>query len=530
MAGKLDLRTLYNATFPERDQFLALAERVSFLTLPHIDPRPGRLDKGVKHTDILRRIPFNSFGSSAVKGLTASLNQTLNPAGIRFYKLDVDPALQVDDASRNKLDIFFRREEKRISEWLARHNFTGFSDIAIERVLIEGTEGIRIHPEEGFTLYKTRNLSISRRGDKINWIIFQGFIDSPVPNDDSGVFETKEVFTMVNKVTGDVWHQHEDDDEPTQIAGTTIDEETGEVIELTGDNAKYWFLMTTEVPQFNNFAHAFYMNHLSLLEEIEDSSKSLKNAKRVAGHFFMTMDPTGIGEITPQRFARIKNNEVVPMGHDKVRPWSSGQKIGDWEWVDRKLQQDGQRLLNLSAVGIFARRAGVKTATEIRAIRAELETLIGSTANILASTYHFNVIDALIDVLEIRKRLSEDPQLSDIPRELVDKLIRGIVVTGSPEVARERELEKLQDATEHTLALFGPEAAKEINIRGYMETIYDALGLNTESVLKPIEQVEEQQAQRQQQAQEEQGGPLPPNGQLNRGRELLATQRAGAVL
>lgn len=532
MTGKLDLRTMYTSTFTERDQFLHMAERVAFLTLPHLDPRPGRNEKGDKYTEILRRIPFNSFGSSAVKGLTASLNQTLNPAGIKFWKLDTDPSVTLDDAQRTEMDKFFRAEEKRMGEWLARHNFSAFSDQLIERVLIEGTEGVRMDPEEGFTLYKTRNLAISRRGENVYWIVFEGFVDT---QDEQGSTVTQVLYTYVNKRTGEIWTQMEQDDEPVQVAGFQFNEETGEMVELDGENPKFWFIVSTEIPQFNNFAHAFYMSHLSLLEEIEDSARSLKNAKKVAGHFFYTMDPTGVGEITPQRFARIKNNEVVPMAHDKVRPWSSGAKIQDWEWVDRKLQQDGQRLLNISAVGIFARRAGVKTATEVRAIRAELETLIGSTANILAQTFHFKVVDALIDVLEIRKRLRENPALSEVPNEMIDKLVRGLVVTGSPQVSRERELEKLQQATEHALALFGDKALQEFNVRGWLDTVFDGLDLNTDSVFITAEQ---SQALKQPQESEQPSviadnavtGPLPPNGQLNRGSAQLAEIRAGGVL
>lgn len=62
-----------------------------------------------------------------------------------------------------------------------------------------------------------------------------------------------------------------------------------------------------------------------------------------------------------------------------------------------------------------------------------------------------------------------------------------------PEVTRERELEKLQDATEHNLAMFGDRAAEQINVRGYMDTIYDSLGLNTENVLISEEVVAERQ-------------------------------------
>ena len=527
-----DIRSMFTSKFAERDQFLSLAERVASLTLAELDPRPGQLSKGVKGNEVTLRFPVNDFGGSAVKGLTASMSQTLNPAGIKFFKLGTDPSLTLNEKQQAELDSFFRREEMRLSEWLNDINFTAFSNTAIERNLVEGTNGVRVDPEEGLQLFKLRNLAINRRGQKVNWLVFEGEIDSFEPND-QGETETKSFFTYINKRTGDIWTQGQDDKEPTQVAGSFVDEETGDLIKIDAeDNAKYWFIFGTQVPQFNNFAHSFFMSHLPLLIEIEDSARALKNAKKIAGHFFYTMSPTGVGEITPQRFARIKNNEVVVMDHDKVKPWTSQVKLSEWEWLDRKYKEDGQRLLNISAVGIFQRRAGVKTATEVRAIRAELETLIGSVASVLSQTLHFQIIEAGIEILGIRKRLLEDPSLEGVDEEILDKLVRSVVVTGSPEVSRERELEKTQAAVEHSLALFGEKAVEQYNVRGYMDTIFDNLGINTTNILKSPEIVEEDVAAKQQALAEATAGeaPLPgPNGQLNQAENQLAQLRAGGV-
>lgn len=509
--SELDLRVLYKNTWGEREQFLSLAQRVAYLTLPQTDPDPGGLQKsGAKNKDVLQNLPANTYGSAAVKGLSAALALTLNPAGIRFFKLDTDPQLQLTDEQQVELDHFFRQQERRIDEYLARHNFPAFSQTAIERVVIEGTNGVNIDPDTGFSLFKLNQLSIDRTGENVNWLIFEQYSNTPDPERASGV-KVKSVFTYINKQTGEIWRQHEEADEPTMVTGVYYDEETGELVELDGDNPKYWFVIGTQIPQFHNFAVAFYMEQLSLLEDIENSSLALKNAKRIAGQFFYTLDPQQVGEITPARFSRIRNHEVVPMSHDKVRPWVSGLKLQDWEWLSRKLNEDGQRLLNISAVGIYNRRAAAKTATEIRAIRAELETLIGATAAILAQTFHFSVIEALIDVLEIRKRLAEDPALEGVDKETMDKLVRGIVVTGSPEVARERELEKLQLAVESFIILFKEEAYEEINTRGYMETVFDSLGIKTEGVLNTEKVVEERAAREPPEAEQgTQPPPVPP--------------------
>ncbi len=531
--GGLDVRTLALLTRSERERFLDLAERVSFLTLPTLDPKSheNRQSSTKRDRDVLQRIPANSFGSPAVKGLSASLSTVLNPSGVRFFKLDTDPAITLNESQQLVFDEFFRKEEARIVEFLTRHNFTAFSNTAIERVLIEGTNGVRVDPEEGFMLFKLNQLTVDRTGEKVNWIVFEKLLTKEGPDDlsSSQVFSE---FWYVNKRTGEIWKQLQNEDEPTLVKGVKFDEETGELVEMNEDHHRYWFIIGTEIPQFHNFGVAFYMNHLSLLDDIEDSARALKNAKKVAGQFFYTMDPTEVGEITPARFARIRNHEVVPMSHNKVKPWTTGAKIQDWEWLDRKYNQDGQRLLNLSAVGIFARQRSVKTATEVRAIRAELETLIGSTASILAQTFHFQVVEAVIEALGIRERLRNDPALVDLELndETIEKLVRGLVVTGSPEVARERELEKLQDATEHALALFGDRAAAQINVREYMATIYDSLGVNTDKVMVSDEVIAEQ-AQREKELQEREAAATLPsaNGQLNQSPQQLAELRAGGV-
>jgi len=169
----------------------------------------------------------------------------------------------------------------------------------------------------------------------------------------------------------------------------------------------------------------------------------------------------------------------------------------------------------------------------VRAIRAELETLIGSVASVLSQTFHHQIIEAGIEVLGIRKRLSEDPALEGVDEETMNKLVRGLVVTGSPEVTRERELERLQGATEHNLALFGDQFARLVDIRGYAETIYDNLGINTTNVLKSTEIVEAEVIEEQQafaNAEAAPAGKLPgPNGQLNQATQQLAELRAGGV-
>jgi len=512
---------------------LDLAERVSFLTLPTLDPKSheNRQSSTKRDRDVLQRIPANSFGSPAVKGLSASLSTVLNPGGVKFFKLDTDPSVRLNEAQQLVFDGFFRKWEDQIVDFLVRHNFVAFSNVAIERVLVEGTNGVRVDPDEGFMLFKLNQLTVDRTGEKVNWIVFEKLLTKEGPDElsSSQVFSE---FWYVNKRSGEIWKQLQNQDEPTLVKGFKFDEESGELIEMNDDHEKYWFIIGTEIPQFHNFGVAFYMNHLSLLDDIEGSALSLKNAKRVAGQFFYTMDPTEVVEITPSRFAPIRNHEVVPMSHNKVKPWTTGAKITDWEWLDRKYNQDGQRLLNLSAVGIFARQRSVKTATEVRAIRAELETLIGSTASILAQTFHVQVVGAVIEALGIKEQLRNDPALADLELtdEQVDKLVRGLVVTGSPEVARERELEKLQDATEHALALFGDRAAAQINVREYMATIYDSLGVNTDKVMISDEAVQEQAEREKQLLEQQEAATLPSaNGQLNQSPQQLAELRAGGV-
>lgn len=529
--GGLDLRTLALLTKSERERFLDLAERVSFLTLPTLDPKSheNRQSSTKRDRDVLQRVPANSFGSPAVKGLSATLSTVLNPSGVKFFKLDTDPQVALNEAQQAVFDTFFRKQEKRIVEYLTRFNFTSFSNIAIERVLVEGTCGVRVDPEDGFMLFKLNQLTVDRTGEKVNWLIFEKLLTRESPTD-GGSSQVLSEFWYINKRSGEIWKQQADQDEPTLVKGVKFDEETNELIEMDESHEKYWFVIGSEIPQFHNFGVAFYMNHLSLLDDLESSALSLKNAKRVAGQFFYTLDPTEVGEITPARFARIRNHEVVPMSHNKVKPWTTGAKIQDWEWLDRKYNQDGQRLLNLSAVGIFARQRQVKTATEVRAIRAELETLIGSTANILAQTFHFQLIEAVIQALDIKEQLRNDPQLIDLELtdEQVDKLVRGLVVTGSPEVARERELEKLQDAMEHNLALFGDRFARIVNVPGYSETVFDSLGVNTDRILLSEEALAKI-AEQERAAIEEQQSLPSSNGQLNQSPQQLSELRAGGV-
>lgn len=524
MPSGVDLKTLISAGTSEREQFIALAERVAYLTKSSIEVRPAK-SYSKKKDEVLKRKPANSYGNAAVRGLASALNTTLNPPGVNFFKLTTNPEIELNDAQQAAVDKFFRKEEKRGRELLARMNFDGWAQVAIEQNLVEGTNGVKVDPAGGLQLFGLNQVTVDRTGSKINWAVFEQYVDVP-SKDEPDKSATLCLYTYVNWNTGEIWSQREDQDGPEMITGLFVNPETGESFELAGDNPKYWFVFGTEIPQFHNYGTAYYMDYLPLLEDIEQSTIAVKVGIRVGGQFFYVLDPTMPGEITPQRFARIQNFEVVPMAHGKVQPWTAGTKINEWEWVSRKLNEDGQRLLNLSAVGILNRRSTVKTATEVRALRAELETLIGATSSVLAQTLHLPLVEAIIEALGVRGRLAASPGFEDVPKEVIDKLVSGIVVTGAPDVARERELEKLQGSTEHLLLLFGERFLQQMDIRGYADTIYDSVGVNTDKVLKKEEVLKAEQEQEQEKAMAGQGAPVGSNGQLKGGRfqEFLPTR------
>jgi len=268
---------------------------------------------------------------------------------------------------------------------------------------------------------------------------------------------------------------------------------------LTDENSDQYFVFSAEIPTLDDYARSYYADHVGLLNAINEGSRALIEAQKSASWNFLIF--TGSSEVPLHRIANIKNRDVIRLqtANDIVPFHGFGTKISEWSFVAQKLRDDEQRILALSAVGLQSRAAQINTATEVNAIRAELDAIVGAVSQTISDTFHKNVITALLSTLEIKQGIAQAflSQGVSIDDDTLSKLITPIVTTGVPAVMRENDSEKLLTGLLNLSRVVGPNILQFVNVPQVVKTYLDGLRISTEGLIN-IEMANQMMAQQQQ--------------------------------
>lgn len=477
-----NIKILYRNGVQDRIKALDTAQRCSEYTIGSIEPRPqGSSDysgaRSYAEDQHSYRVAASDAGARAVKGLTSILCATNAPVNVRFFRVVTDPALDLDDKDRKTFEESARPQEDRVERFLAEKDFGSIQHQVIERVLIEGNNVVKVD-SSGFKHYPLRSIVVNRTYGTVNYFILEEVVNVKAEN---GEPKKECQYIYVNKQDGSVWVQRESDERAKR----------------TDESAAQYVLVTTELPTINNYARAYYWDHIPLLREINEDAEAIRDAKKTAAWSFATFWPQGgADDIPTSRIAKLKNREVVRLPHGSLQLFTSGQKINDWEFIDRKKEAAEMKLLSLSAVGLNQRAAQANTATEVIALKTELESLVGSLCQVLAGTFYKAVIEATLIVLDIRSGLQQALLAKGIQvdNETMKRLVQPLIVTGNSALAREMDLQRLISLMEQTNRVLGPQVIGQyINVPELLKQMADGLRVNTDGLFNEQPQVQPQQ-------------------------------------
>ena len=493
----MDIIKLYKQNATARSRYLDEAVEIAELTCPSLEPLPtgtsGSAFSSTKElyrrsstTDNSLNRPYSNAGASAVNGLASTLTSTLSPTNVRFFRLIPDPSLNLGEEDSRRVGEIFVTQERRIESFLAQFNFLGFSNSAIRRMLVEGSCAVKVDANNGFMLYPLRSFTTTRRFGTVETIILEEVV---AVEDRNG--ETKELsqYILVDKAKRKVYVQREGERKAR----------------LTDENSDQYFVFSAEIPTLDDYARSYYADHVGLLNAINEGSRALIEAQKSASWNFLIF--TGSSEVPLHRIANIKNRDVIRLqtANDIVPFHGFGTKISEWSFVAQKLRDDEQRILALSAVGLQSRAAQINTATEVNAIRAELDAIVGAVSQTISDTFHKNVITALLSTLEIKQGIGGAflAQGVSIDDDTLSKLITPIVTTGVPALNRENDSEKLLTGLLNLSRVVGPNILQFVNVPQVVKTYLDGLRISTEGLIN-IEMANQMMAQQQAMIQQQQ--------------------------
>ena len=268
--------------------------------------------------------------------------------------------------------------------------------------------------------------------------------------------------------------------------GELIDEGTYEVIPLVHLR---WYSITGE-----NYGRSHCEDVLGDLTTLENYTQSMIEGMAAASTFYMGVDPTGVTEVDD--IASAKNGSFIAARNNDVFTISPAATINPQiastaQAVDSMRKEIGQAFLMSSSALPTGDRV---TATAVRMIGSELETILGGAFSSIARTLMEPIVKRTL-VLMLKDE-DIDPRLQE---QFFDKdgTLTIEIVTGLQALSRDTDLQKLMQMGEMVRNL-PDQAIASFKWDSYAKALITSLGFDSRMWVKSEQEVQEEMMQMQQ--------------------------------
>ena len=500
-----------------REPFLAKARKCAELTIPSLIPPEGNQNPAEFKT------PYQSVGARGVNNLSAKLMLTLFPPNAPFFRLTVGqyelqkalreevalPAIRGGMSMAEARQLMVEQEQtihQELEKSLAAVERAAMREFelggnrptdseALKHLIVAGSV-LRFCPPNDKAksrIYTLANHVVKRDpdGTVLEMITKEGVSPLSIPAetreacgiamDDEAVNKRYDLFTRIQRMndeSGEYWAVDQ------ELNGVTVPGSEGQYeIDECPWLALRWIKVDGE-----DYGRSHVEEYLGDLISLEGLSQALLEGAIAAARCLVMVNPNAASGTKLKDVARAKNGAVIPGKAEDVT-FLRSDKYHDLrtpaEQIQKLTQDLGHAFLLTSAVQRDAERV---TAQEVRLMAQELETALGGVYTTLAQEYQLPVVTNLIVSMQKRGSLPELPAA-----------VKPVILTGMDALGRNSEYQRLVEWLNVIRALPQPEeVAMRIDYLGLMNRLSASLGVNTDGLLLPEEQV---QAMKQQMAQ-----------------------------
>lgn len=479
----------YQKLSGKRDPYLARARAAASVTIPSLFPQEG----ADGHTNFVT--PQQSFGARAVNTITAKTVLTLLPPNQPFFRATIDDVDLPGDISEetygeieNKLSDIERMAMRELEVKQARpviDETTKHLYVAGNGLLYVGATGLKFYRLDKYVVVR------DGAGDVREIIICEAITEDDVPRHLKKLVAatTKQtelpsdnkdhikLYTSIRR-NGHHWVlEQEINGIPDPKARSTYPLQKMPYVPLR--------LIRTDGEDYGRGYVEEYFGDLKTLEVL---SKALTEGTVAAARLVFLLDPNSVTKI--QDLIDAPNGGFVAGNEDDVSVLQL-EKHADFNQARQRMQEiveglSAAFLMNSS----LTRQAERVTATEIRAMAQELETVLGGVYALLASELQLPLVEILLAQLQREGKMPEFP----------DGVMKPQILTGIAALGRTQELDKLRLLLEY-LAPLGPEAITEnMEVDEYISRVTAALGIDEKDLI-PSKEVKAQRSQEKQLAE-----------------------------
>ncbi len=226
------------------------------------------------------------------------------------------------------------------------------------------------------------------------------------------------------------------------------------------------------------------------IQTLEAYTTSMIESTAAASTFFMGIDPTGVTELTD--LAASQNGDWVAARQQDVYCVSPASTLKPQiDSIMNAIQfMTGQvaKAFLMEAGGV--RQAERVTATEIRMMGQELETVLGGAFSAIARNLFGPIVRRAVQLMIEKEEL--DPRLA---AEFSDEGMLSLdIVTGLQALSRDQDLNKLMQLGEVVRNL-PPQAVETFNWSAYTQSIIASMGFDTRNWVRSEEDIKAEKLQ-----------------------------------
>ena len=471
---------LYGELESPRQTYLERARECASLTIPTLVPPEGNSYATVYPT------PWQGVGARGVNNLAAKLLLALFPPNAPFFRLSVDQyrlkKMGGDERVKTEIEKALAEIERSVMKEVETSALRVPIFEALKHLVVTGNTLLYFPEEGGLRVFKLENYVVKRDafGNVLHIVTKETISPSALPDEAKKLLRSKEsdgnyshekgvdLYTCVHR-EDKKWEVYQ------QIEGQIVPDSEGY---FPIDKCPFIPLRYSRVDG-EDYGRGLVEEYLGDLRALEGLTKAVVEGSAAASKVVFMVKPTGTTKA--KTLAEAKNGAFVSGNRDDVSALQV-EKYADFRVAKEMMAEIQNRLgfaflLNTSV----QRQAERVTAEEIRYMAQELETALGGAYSILSQEFQLPLVDRLMI------RMGKEGRLPKLPK---NNLIRPMIVTGVEALGRGNDLNKLDLFLAGIAQVFGPEAiGTYINIEDYLKRRATALGIETEGLIKPQEEI-----------------------------------------
>lgn len=473
------LSSRYAKLQSDRESYISRAVAAASVTIPSLFPPRG--SNGSSNL----RSPSQSQGAMCVNSLASKILLALLPPNQAFFRLTVDEADlgDVEESTKGEVEEALTGIERSVLSELESKNARPVLHEVIKQLLVAGNALLFVG-QEALKTYRLDKYVCKRDGlgRPKEIIIEEKITRDEVPKHVLAVLtesadKSDQEYTMYTQIvrSGNHWVAIQ------EINGVT---DTKSRTTFPLHKCPYVPLRMIRVDG-EDYGRSYVEEYIGDLKSLEVLSKALNEGTAAAARVIFLVRANSTTK--PKALNKAPNGGYVTGSPDDIKALQL-EKQADFAQARQRMLEIKEDLAAAFLRGsALTRNAERVTATEIRAMIQELETILGGIYALLSIELQLPL------VLITMAQLQRTGVLPDMPQDM----LKPQVLTGVAALGRSQELDNLRLLLE-ALAPLGPEAISEsIETDEYAKRVAAALSIETKGLIPTPEQKQARQQQAQ---------------------------------